>query len=93
MKTSTHGNHKQKRSRKKVMRLVTDFFDKHDLPSCEREIWNLTSTYFSVPDGELQIHPLRRNTMYFCEELFFLLKNLAAQHKKSKQLPTQLHRA
>lgn len=58
----------------RALKLIDDFFDRYNLETCDEQIWELVTTYFSVPDGELKMAKYRSATVYFCQDVLFLLK-------------------
>lgn len=62
-----------------LVNVLDEFFSENDLSCCNREIWNLTTAYFSCDDGDLPKASYRSTTVYFCQQVFFLFQKLA-QH-------------
>lgn len=70
-----------------IPKVISDFFDMYDLQTCDDQIWDLVTTYFSVPDGQLKKAEYRSTTIYFCQAVLALLKGLEkAINEPAKQI-------
>lgn len=77
----------------RALKLIDSFFEKFNPEKCDEEIWELITTYFSVPDGQLPMARHRASTIYFCQQVLFLLKGLANVREMNVEQKTNSNRA